>query len=161
MTHIYGLFRDDTNELVYVGMTGKIESRLRKHKSAMFKESKDVVRLESIESGCHLSREDEVFWIRYFMSIGCILLNKNIGSVRIGRVPNQNVVQRAKCLKVVLTRLHKYVGRGKITPEELAARSNGDFSNMTVRRALKEKNIDPLKGRAIAVSLGVPLEEIL
>ncbi|NTU49479.1 MAG: hypothetical protein HGA87_01040 [Desulfobulbaceae bacterium] len=60
-----------------------------------------------------------------------------------------------------LTRLKKYVGRGLLSPEALASRCNGDFSNMTVRRALAGDNIDRLKARAIAKWLQIPIEDLM
>jgi len=49
------------------------------------------------------------------------------------------------------------VGR---VPEELAKKSKGDFSNMTVRRALAGENIDDLKAKAIARMLKVKLDDL-
>lgn len=60
---------------------------------------------------------------------------------------------------MVLTRLAERM-KG-ITPEELAMKSKGDFSNMTVRRAMKGRGIDRLKAKAIAKQLNVKLEELV
>lgn len=49
---------------------------------------------------------------------------------------------------------------GGFTPEALAAKSKGDFSNMTVRRALKGRGIDRLKAKAIARVVGWKLEDL-
>lgn len=59
---------------------------------------------------------------------------------------------------MILTRLKEaMVGR---VPEELAKKSKGDFSNMTVRRALAGENIDDLKAKAIARMLKVKLDDL-
>lgn len=61
---------------------------------------------------------------------------------------------------MVLTKLGALLKIKKITPEELAARSKGEFSNMTVRRAIKGSGIDRLKALAIAKRLKVNVKEI-
>lgn len=59
---------------------------------------------------------------------------------------------------MVLTRLAEKIKSEGLTPEELAAKSKGDFSNMTVRRAIKGMGIDRLKAAAIAKALKTKLE---
>jgi hypothetical protein len=62
---------------------------------------------------------------------------------------------------VVLTRLKEEMDRREISPELLAEKSKGDFSNMTVRRALAGRGIDRLKAKAIARVVGVKLEDLV
>ena len=59
------------------------------------------------------------------------------------------------------TKLKDILDQQKITPEFLAFKSKGNFSNMTVRRALAGKEIDILKAKAIAVALKVKTSELL
>ena len=59
-----------------------------------------------------------------------------------------------------LTRLAKRMEKMKLSPEILADKSNGDFSNMTVRRAIGGNSIDRLKAKAIARVLRIKLEEL-
>lgn len=47
-----------------------------------------------------------------------------------------------------------------LTPEQMSILSGGDFSNMTVRRALSGKGIDLLKAKAIAKVLKVKLDDL-
>jgi len=58
----------------------------------------------------------------------------------------------------VLKNLGTVMKQKDITPEELAGQSGREFSNSTVRRALKGTGVDLLKAKAIAKALKVKLE---
>lgn len=60
---------------------------------------------------------------------------------------------------MVLKRLK--ICMGDNTPMGLADKSNGDFSHMTIRRALAGRGIDKLKAKAIAKALKVRLEDLV
>lgn len=59
-----------------------------------------------------------------------------------------------------LKRLDRILKERGLSPETLAKLSNGDFSNMTVRRAINGNSIDRLKAKAIARVLRVGIKEI-
>ena len=59
-----------------------------------------------------------------------------------------------------LNRLKSVLQERKMSPEMLAKISEGDFSNMSVRRAKDGGDIHPLIARAIAKTLKVKLEEL-
>jgi hypothetical protein len=61
---------------------------------------------------------------------------------------------------MVLTQLETVMKESGFSPEALAAKSQ-DFSNMTVRRAIKGRGIDRLKGLAIARALKVKLSDLI
>ena len=62
---------------------------------------------------------------------------------------------------MVLTKLADFIKRKELTPERMAEKSKGDFSNMTVRRALNGRGIDRLKAKAIAKVLGCKLDDLI
>lgn len=79
--YVYGLFDDSTGELVYVGSTDNPKKRLGQHKYTLAKSFRDTCRMEIFErcvwpvSGI----EREFYWLQYFKSLGCNLLNKQQG----------------------------------------------------------------------------------
>lgn len=62
---------------------------------------------------------------------------------------------------MVLNGLKAKIDEMGVSPEQMAEKSKGDFSNMTVRRALNGRGIDRLKAKAISKVLGCKLEELV
>ena len=98
MQYIYGLLNNSTNELLifseriamkgkihletgkfYIGKTTVPETRLINHRNTTAKKFRRHCRMEIIEQGSDLSNDDEFFWMAYFKSIGCALINKRFG----------------------------------------------------------------------------------
>jgi hypothetical protein len=62
---------------------------------------------------------------------------------------------------LVLTKLGEVIVLSGQSPEKMAKKSKGDFSGMTVRRALKGRGVDRLKAKAMARVLNCKLEDLL
>lgn len=74
---IYGIFDEDTKELIYIGRSKDLAQRMRTHKTTTLKDIKHY-RMEILEQDDNEWRDGkESFWINYAIFIGCKLLNKS------------------------------------------------------------------------------------
>lgn len=62
---------------------------------------------------------------------------------------------------MILRQLGSILQDRRLSPEDLAKLSGGDFSNMTVRRALSGKDIHQLSAKAIAKTLKIKLDDLV
>jgi len=76
-TYIYGLFNDLTNELVYVGSTVDLKSRLSTHLCTTAKSFRPHCRIEVLETTYFRRLELEAYWINAMLALGCNLKNKH------------------------------------------------------------------------------------
>lgn len=76
MLSVYGIFNDETNQLVYVGISSNLKKRLEKHLYGLAKDFKNKCRMEVLESAEDTTKETEAFWIEYCCALGCSLYNK-------------------------------------------------------------------------------------
>lgn len=91
MLSVYGIFNDATNELVYVGISSNPVKRFQTHLYTTVISIRDNCRMEILESGNHVTKKTEAFWIEYCFFIGCKLYN-SIGRLKRTKLPSKKPI---------------------------------------------------------------------
>lgn len=137
MTSIYGIINSQTNELVYVGATQNAATRLKQHRCGIGRDFKEHCDIAVFEETTDESGEDESFWINYFLSLGCNLVNKRtkatpkpLNPVRSGFLVSG---KKLKELRIQANKTQAQVAAvAKCTPQNIYYMEKREFSSVNI-----------------------------
>ena len=95
MVFIYGLIDQQSNQLKYIGSTFNVKNRVQQHKSVDKLDNNsmiDYLILDEVDKGRYYW---ENFYIEYYNSLGCSLLNKILHSkTNINEIPKPTITSK-------------------------------------------------------------------
>ncbi len=155
---IYGLVDPRTHELRYVGKSckGMIRPKERHHahcrnwEENLLRQNLKPTIVVFHETDCaDFLKEAEIFWIKYFRSIGCRLTNMTDGGEgSLGSKPSLETRQ-----KMSLARIGKPSGmKGKTVPEERRERISNSLSALKLKRVFTAEH----RAKLAAAKIGKP-----